>query len=131
MFGALSIAAALWRWRFAILLLVAIAAGVVAKLYIDRLRAERAVQDAALAAAAQANKETVEALGTVKAEKAAAEKLLADRLARKTAEANRLGKLVKHVLAIDAAGECPVGASVDAALDGLPADPAVAPVGQP
>lgn len=65
------------------------------------------------------NQAAMEALDEIKAEKAKNERLLTDRAARKSKEADQLGALVKRILSHDASTDCPVSPSVNDALDGL------------
>lgn len=118
--GALSVLATLWRWRLPLAILAGLAVAGAAKLYIDHLQSALATAEAAVTAAEDANATLNLAVQTIQAEKEASERILGNQIQRRAAEADRLGALVKRVLAYDAKAECPVAPSLDAALDGLP-----------
>jgi hypothetical protein len=115
--GTVFFLAGLWRWRFSILVMLVLAAIPAVKLYIDHVKGDQA--KAALAMAAQINKENVETLNQIKLDRALAERILGDRIARKSKEADRLGDLVQHILSQERTNACAASPSVRALLDRL------------
>ena len=114
----LAILATIWRWRFPIAILLGLAAAGGIWLRLDYLNAKIAHYKAEREELISTNQATMEALDEIKAEKAKNERLLTDRAARKSKEADQLGALVKRILSHDASTDCPVSPAVNDALDG-------------
>jgi len=72
-----------------------------------------------LGSAVKANSELNQAFKQLNTEKIASEKALADKLARKNYEADRLGKIVQNVMAQEKSNACVSSPSVRAVLDSL------------
>lgn len=111
-FAALRLA---WGLRY-VLLAVAVVAGA---LYVKQVFADRAHLKAELVTATQANKEMAEAFNALEAEKKRSEEILGKQMARKAAEADRLGKLVQHILSQEATNACVDSPAIRALLDGV------------
>lgn len=97
----------LWRWRWILLPIAIYLAGMATWGWIDGLRDSNAALKREKQDLIATNQATMEALDKLGAEKARNETLLADRAARKSKEAERLGKLVQHILESKDEGACP------------------------
>ena len=117
--GVLEILALLWRWRFPIAILLGLAAAGGIWLRLDYLNAKVARYKAEQAELISTNQATMEALDEIKAEKAKNERLLTDRAARKSKEADQLSAIIKRINERDKSLDCPVSPSIDDALDGV------------
>ena len=116
----LAVLATIWRWRFPIAILLGLAAAGGIWLRLDYLNAKVARYKAEREELISTNQATMEALDEIKAEKAKNERLLTDRAARKSKEADRLGKLVQHILETKDEGSCPSLPIIDDTIGRLP-----------
>jgi len=116
--GALIVWDVLWRFRWLLAGVVAALGVWTLWLWLGHVEAQRDAARAELATAVEANADTAATLNLVLEEKDRSEAALQARAARKQAEADRLGKLVKHILEQPNENDCPVSDSVNAAIDG-------------
>lgn len=116
--GALTVLATIWRWRFPLAILFAVACAGGIWLRLDYLKAKLARAESERAELIATNQATMEALDALQAEKARNETLLADRAARKSKEADQLSAIIKRITSHDQSLDCPVSPAVDDALDG-------------
>jgi hypothetical protein len=89
------------------------------KQYIDHLQTKVAAWKSAAEHAVQINTQMAMAMIQLEQEKEASEKALLSKLTRKSYEADRLGKLVQHVMAQEKSNACAASPSVRALLDSL------------
>lgn len=120
--GAGSILTALklaWQFRFLILLTVVIGAGGWVLWRMDSLEQEAKDAREALGEAVRINGELAKTNALLEAAKAYSEQALAQKLARKSREADQLGKLVQHVMAQEKTNACVASPAIRAVLDSM------------
>jgi uncharacterized protein HemX len=110
---------ALWRWRFTILLALTLGVGGWVLWRMDQLKDDAAEARADLAEAVRINGDMAKAMDQLEAAREFSERALADRLARKSKEADRLGRLVQHVMAQERTNACAASPAIRSVLDGL------------
>lgn len=116
-------ASRLWRYRWWILGGVGTVAMVAyigfLKWQVDHYRKSADEWAEIAETAEQVNAENLKAFHELEAEKKRVERLLNQRIARKSKEADRLGDLVQHILSQEKSNACAASPAIRALLDGL------------
>jgi uncharacterized protein HemX len=117
--GALAALRTVWAFRFTIAIGLALAVGGWMLWKMERLKAETKAAEEAFTKAAEINSELAKSFERLDVAKQESEAALTHKLARKSKEADRLGKLVEHVMAQEKSNACATSPAVRAVLDSM------------
>lgn len=109
----------LWSFRFSILLLLTIAGAYLGAKYMLQLRDEAKEARAAFAEAERINSDLAKAMERLNAVRQFNEHALTLKLARKSKEADQLGRLVEHVMAQEKSNACAASPAIRSLFDSL------------